>query len=236
MKRRIVHLIGVVLLLSLLLTGCNDAVQPTETPVNTPLETPDETPEETPYETLVETPTETPAETPDNTPFNNPLTMESEMDVSQFPVGVRTALFYFGNYNGVYVFDVPDGAVTDDVIEENIGEYHFMYISRDDVEVYNANEKKSYTLSEAYENGLLPIEAIRAVHEMYDLMFSFRYRNDGNPNSTATVRSDGYYYIDGVCTGIKAGISDDPTDRREALNTAYRLKIIKSTNIETTPE
>ena len=226
--RKITYLICLLLLLSLFLTGCNGAVnQPTE---------PSEIPSGSPTEATDGSNDETPVETPDNTPYENPLTMESEMDVSQFPVGVRTALFYFGNYNGVYVFDVPDGAVTDDVIEENIGGYHFMYISRDDIEVYNANEKKSYTLSEAYENGLLPIEAIRAIHEMYDLMFSFQYHLNGYQNSTATVRSDGYYYIDGVCTGIKAGISDDPADRREALNTAYRLKIIKSTNIETTPE
>ena len=215
MKRRIIHLIGVVLLLSLLFAGCNDAVKPTE-PDETPVNTPAETPEETPGETPAETPGGTQAPTLDTTPIENPMTMESEHDVSKFPFDVRCAMFYFGNYNGVYVLDISEGTMTGDIYQEEIEGYSFLYWD-DMLNVYNANDGKFYTLSEAYESGLLPLEVIRYMHQKHVFIRPRRYHIEGYPvpdeEPVFTVRSDGFYYFEGECTGIKAGVSDNVTER-----------------------
>ena len=230
MKRIIIHLIGVVLLLSLLFAGCNDAVKPTEpeeTPVNTPAETPEETPEETPGGTQ--------APTFDTTLIENPMSMETDYDVSKFPYEVRCAKFYFGNYNGVFVLDISEGTMTGDIYQEEIEGYSFLYWD-DMLNVYNANDGKFYTLSEAYEKELLPLEVIEYMHPLHIMLNPRRYKIAGydvpEKCPVGTVREDGYYYLNGECLDIKAGVSDDVTERYWAKYDAVGHGFLTSTEFE----
>ena len=212
MKKGFIYLIGGLLIFSLLLTGCNAFA-----------------------ETQPKIAEETPVETSDITSVVSPLSMESNFDESKFPFDVRSAMLYFGNYNGVYVLDILSPSTLTVVVNETVDEYYFAYRLCDKLDVYNANDGKYYTLTEAYDKGLLPLEVIRYVYEKYVMLHPSRYKlTDNDP--VGTTRDDGFYYIDGVCTEIKAGVSDTVTDRYWAKTDAVSVGLLASSQVETPAE
>ena len=211
--KKMTSLICLLLLLSLLLTGCNAfaETQPEaaeETPANTPVETPAETEEELPYK--VDGRFET---TSDEMDYYVKLAKYTQIgDVGlKSPFDIRITEFY-GEFNGSYVVElyVPGQISLDVVNTVKIGEYYFIYEPSDAVEVYNSADGKFYYLKSAYEQGLLTIEDIGVIYEQFVKLNAHMYDFDENgevipPKKTVVEIIDGYFYIDGVYTGIKAG-------------------------------
>ena len=206
MKRKIVHLIGVVLLLSLLLTGCNGAVnQPTE---------PDETPAETPAETLPYEEDGVFVTTSDAMDYEIQCALFNKYPSAHKSPGDFNISYFFGEINGAYVIHLG-GLVGAAVIDyDYFGEYVFIYSGGDaQLHVYNSNDGEFYTLKKAYDAGLLTIEDIGVIYEQFVKLNAHMYDGNNDPPSTSTSNKqppvieiiDGYYYIDGVYTGIKAG-------------------------------
>ncbi len=194
MKKRFICLIGVLLIFSLLLTGCNDLA---ETQPNTPEETPEETPVETPEETPIETPDETSVDkVPDETP-------KDELVEEVLPIKVKNAMVYFGNYDGVLVLDMAKPNAADKVYAENVAGYEFVNSVSDPMDVYSVKYDELYTISRAYELNLLSSNEIKDIHEKYVKLYQ-----TGDNAQKITVAEDGYYYVDGENIGVKAGVTD----------------------------
>ncbi len=216
MKRRIVHLIGVVLLLSLLLTGCNAfaETQPNneeKNPVNTPAEAPVETPKETLEETLPYEEDGDFVTTSDAMDYEIQCALwKKHPDLYRTPSDVAIPYFY-GEFNGMYVFSFGTGGI-DAFRCQRIGEYEFIYsgggIKRD---VYNSNDGEFYTLKEAYDQDFLTIEDVGVIHEKFVKINAHAYEFDENgeviPNQMPEIifGSDGYVYVNGESIGIKVG-------------------------------
>ena len=178
MKRKIVHLIGVVLLLSLLFTGCNAFA-----------ETQPKVPEETPVAPPEETPSESPADEP------------------ELPSDVKSATPY-GEFNGVYVVDISNALNIAVAGFERLEGYYFPTLSSDFLDVYNSNDGKYYSLTEAFKNGLLTADNIKVVNEKYVSLHSKYYEQDyvGKGSLSIGVGEDHNTYVDAVFT--TTGISE----------------------------
>ena len=206
--RKITHLICLLLLLSLLLTGCNGAVnQPTE---------PDETPAETPAETLPYEEDGVFVTTSDAMDYEIQCALFKKWSYYQTQTPNEICIPYFyGEFNGIYALGFELGG-TCAVEGQCIGEYEFIYSSGGiKHDVYNSKDGEFYTLKEAYDKGFLTIEDIGVIHEKFVKVHAHSYDNEHNKPSTSTSTSnnqppvieiiDGYYYINGVNTWVKAG-------------------------------
>ena len=222
--KKILHLIGVVLLLSTLLTGCNGftETQPNileGTPANTPVEAPEETPIETPAETEEELPYKVDGRfetTSDEMDYYIKLAKYTQIgDVGlKSPFDIRITEFY-GEFNGVCVVDlsIPGAIYMDSITYETIDGYVFVYSSSDKHDVYNSNDGLIYTLKKAYENGFLTLDDIKVIYEkhvkanarFYDFNDSGEVVGPTTPQ--ISIGADGYWYINGVNTWVKAGSS-----------------------------
>lgn len=177
--KKITYLMGILLILSLLLTGCNDLAEtqpnnPEETPINTPVETPEETP--------IETPAETPAEL-----IPEPL---PEFDLSKLPEDLRSNDVY-GEFNGVYVLDIANAKAICSEEVERVADYCFIYPDANFLDVYDSSNGKYYELTEAYEKGLLSDENIKSVNELFKKANPLRYADGNRPKSRLTWPLDG---------------------------------------------
>ena len=204
MKKGFIYLIGGLLIFSLLLTGCNTFA---ETQPNVPEETPAETPKETlPYEE-------------DGVFVTTSDAMDYEIQCALFnkypsaykSPGDFNISYFFGEFNGAYVIHLG-GMVGAAVIDyDYFGEYVFIYSGGyAKLDVYNSNDGEFYTLKKAYEQGLLTIEDIGVIYEQFVKLNAHMYDFDENgevipPKKPVVEIIDGYFYVDGVYTGIKAG-------------------------------
>lgn len=210
--RKITYLICLLLLLSLLFTGCNTFAEtqpkvPEETPINTPAETPAEM---LPYEE-------------DGIFVTTSDAMDYEIQNAKFKtipdgVGVTSPSSikitdFCGEFNGVCVVDllIPGAVYMDAITHEIIEGYVFVYSSSDKLDVYNSADGQFYTLETAYENGLLTLDDIKIVYEKYVKANARLYEfNDfgeliGPKYHHICIKADGYWYVDGVNTYVKAG-------------------------------
>ncbi len=205
MKRRIVHLIGVVLLLSLLLTGCNAFA---ETQPKTPEETPAETPAETlPYEEDGDFVT-----TSDAMDYEIKCAILNKWPNAKLTLGDINIQYFYGEFNGAYVIHLGMGGATA-IDYDYFDEYVFIYSGAyAKLDVYNSKDGELYSLKKAYNMGLLTIEDIGVIYEQFVKLNAHMYDFDENgevipPKKPVVEIIDGYYYIDGVYTGVKAGSS-----------------------------
>ena len=196
--KKITSLICLLLLLSLLLTGCN-AFAETQPKVT----------EETPVETL---PYE---EDGDFVTTSDAMDYEIQCALfSNYPGAHFNISYFYGEFNGAYVMHL-DGKVGAAAIDyDYFGEYVFIYSGGyAKLDVYNSKDGEFYSLKKAYEQGLLTIEDIGVIYEQFVKLNKRMYDGNHYPSSTSTSNNqppvveiiDGYYYIDGVYTGIKAG-------------------------------
>ena len=195
-----------VLFLSLLFTGCDNAVRPTD-----PQETPAETPAETlPYEEdgVFVTTSDAMDHEIQNAMFK---TIPSTETYIKTPSDITISRFY-GAFNGVYVIKltIPSRVGSMGVEYDYFGEYVFVYSSSlAQLDVYNSNDGEFYSLKKAYDMGLLTIEDIGVIHEKFVKFNEHMYDIDENgeityPKKPVVEIIDGYYYINGANTFIKA--------------------------------
>ena len=200
--KKITCLICLLLLLSLLLTGCNGAVnQPTE---------PDETPAETPAETLPYEEDGVFVTTSDAMDYEIQCALFNKYPGAHKSPGDFNISYFYGEFNGAYVIHLGGKVGTAAIEYDYFGEYVFIYSGGyAKLDVYNSNDGEFYTLKKAYDMGLLTIEDIGVIYEQFVKLNAHMYDFDENggvipPKKPVVEIIDGYFYIDGVYTGIKA--------------------------------
>jgi len=213
MKERITYLIGILLIVCLILAGCNRS---TANEFSNPEETPAETPEETPAETPVE-----------SLPYEDDgifKTTSDEMDYriqkatcKKYPsfakdVSEVKIVGYYGEYHGVYVVDlymrnrgyVGSDGMAKQFFYERVGEYLFVYSISDSLYVYiSADDTVCYML-EAYEQGILTDDDIGEIYKKHFEANRDVYESAKQEQEPVVEIIDGYWYINGVNTGVKA--------------------------------
>jgi len=195
-------LICLLLLLSLLLTGCNGAVnQPTE---------PDETPAETPKETLPYEEDGVFVTTSDAMDYEIQNALYKKHPGAHKSPDEFNISYFYGEFNGAYVIHLGGKVGTAAIEYDYFGEYVFIYSGGyAKLDVYNSKDGEFYTLKKAYDMGLLTIEDIGVIYEQFVKLNAHMYDFDENggvipPKKPVVEIIDGYFYIDGVYTGIKA--------------------------------
>ena len=210
MKERITYLIGILLIVCLILAGCNRS---TANEFSNPEGTPAETPEETPVESL-------PYE--DDGIFK---TTSDEMDYriqkaacKKYPsfakdVSEVKIVGYYGEYHGVYVvdlymrnrgYDAPDSGVVKPYKSEKIGEYMFIYEVTSLLYVYIPADDAVYYMDEAYEEGILTDDDMGEIYKKHSEANRDVYESAKQEKEPVVEIIDGYWYINGVNTGVKA--------------------------------
>ena len=207
MKERITYLIGILLIVCLILAGCNRS---TANEFSNPEGTPAETPEETPAESL-------PYE--DDGIFK---TTSDEMDYriqkatcKKYPsfakdVSEVKIVGYYGEYHGVYVVDlymrnrgyVGSDGMAESFYRERVGEYLFVYSISDTLYVYISADDIVCHMLEAYKQGILTDDDIGEIYKKHFEANRDVYAKAKQEPMVEII--DGYWYINGVNTGVKA--------------------------------
>ena len=196
--KKITYLMGILLILSLLLTGCNAYA-----------ESQPEAAEETPVETLPYEEDGVFVTTSDAMDYEIQCALFNKYPSAHKSPNDLNILYFYGEFNGAYVMYFGLGG-TAAIEYDYFGEYVFIYSGGDkQLHVYDSKDGEFYTLKKAYDAGLLTIEDIGVIYEQFVKLNAHMYDFDENgevipPKKPVLEIIDGYYYIDGVYTGIKA--------------------------------
>ena len=124
------------------------------------------------------------------------------------PEDIRSATQY-GVFNGVYVVDIsnaPQIAVTG---FERLEGYYFPTPNRDYLDVFNSEDGKYYSLTEAFKKGLLTVDNIKTINEKYVKLHSKYYEKDSVGGGELSIGIGENYdiYVDMkfTTTGISEG-------------------------------
>ena len=198
--KKITSLICLLLLLSLLLTGCNAFA-----------ESQPEAAEETPVETLPYEEDGVFVTTSDAMDYEIQNALYKKYPGAYKSPGDFDISYFYGEFNGAYVIYLGGMGGTATIDYDYFGEYVFIYSGGDkQPRVYNSKDGEFYILKKAYDAGLLTIEDIGVIYEQFVKLNAHMYDFDENgevipPKKPVVEIIDGYWYIDGENTWVKAG-------------------------------
>ena len=179
-------------------------------PAETPPKVPEETPAETPAETLPYEEDGIFVTTSDAMDYEIQNALYKKHPGAHKSPGDFNISYFYGEFNGAYVIHVGGMVGTAAIEYDYFGEYVFIYSGGDaKLHVYNSKDGEFYILKKAYDAGLLTIEDIGVIYEQFVKLNPNMYDFDENggvipPKKPVVEIIDGYFYIDGVYTGIKA--------------------------------